>query len=99
MQNRIAHLFDDAPGERSLLSDMLWQCAKKALLVSELYLETDPARHDQALAVGEELAELAQTIEVHGHSGDLAEASHWANATRRAIEQAETVLAPLAPQG
>tara|TARA_Y100000813_G_scaffold125445_1_gene90149 strand:- start:93 stop:389 length:297 start_codon:yes stop_codon:yes gene_type:complete len=98
LQNRIAHLFDDAPGQSTLLSELLWTSARKALALSDLY-STDSLTYDVVLGVGEELAELARTIEVYGHTGDLAAASHWANATRKAIESAEAVLAPLAPQG
>lgn len=70
----------------------LWNNAERALLLADLYLVATPALHDRAIDLGTELAELAERV-------DLLPCPELQAVSETALERAERLLAPLAPQG
>ncbi|HBP23726.1 MAG TPA: hypothetical protein DEA08_38850 [Planctomycetes bacterium] len=80
---------------RPWLTERLFAEAQRALLIGDLYLVTDPAAHDLAIALGTELASLGEEVEAARGPLVLDELDAAIALTRRAARE----LAPLAPAG
>jgi len=101
MRNRIAAYLDPPvptlPPEK-LLAEVLWSGATKALVVGDLYLQTDPSGHDAAIAIGADLAALAREVEQRAPVA-VTDQAELAATVGQAIQRAEAVLCKLAPLG
>jgi hypothetical protein len=100
MRNRISEYLESTTTPRgNVLAELLWHGAARALMVGDLYLHADPARHDAAIAVGADLVELARQLEDAPAPTTPREHLELASAVREAMVGAEAILRPLAPLG